>query len=852
MAKHLLHTVLVKVLGEFIELDEDNLNLAVWSGQIVLNNLKLKTDTILKNFNLNVFHGSIQRLEVTIPWATLLINPVKIVVSGILLDVGPLDIAKLGKLEALKRYMAEKLQKLKMVDQYLELSLNLKGGATGGENSTANNSSNPNSETYIQQWTTKIIDNVEIRVTDLHIRYEDSLSIPGRVFACGVTLHSFGISTCDGNWELSGSRKGNNSDSTPGRVNKLAYLKCLGIYWQVDASSLANMPQVEWERTMMLYIVREDTSSPYGSFGANDGGISAHIAQAVNSSRNAGVVDAKQYILAPYNNTLTVKLTQNKKPTESVPKFDVRAESSNLQIRLDSVQYTELFSVVDRLVSLGRMYKPKTYRPNERPWDRRSCIAWWKYGCKLAVRLRKYVKLVKLSLRLAAGREDPHQYLPPYAAAEARYLEERLPFEPLRMGRQRAMLELHEEMKKQMRLQEKQQQVEEEPARGGGWWGTWSDSRYGSPVKTKNAGAAVRSDEDISIESILAALNAPEGQQGKGKQAQTTDIVVAMFRFSLESSSTAIISNAQQPLIQVNSALTLSFAQTSAGMTFKCSLQDLLVLDRFTKNPPVPYIISVKSDLSYAQRSLQVLDDPTARARPTFSLMFERISGKSKVVIAALPIELCLNKECIQMVLHTFARPENKYATKERTPKASPRRPQPSALTTAAQQGIENLRNVSQRNDDIQIIFEASAPKIVIPESGEDSGYLLLDCGYLEVKGFLGSSGMSMNMSLYQATVGMPLTVRDMYKFGEKSLYLIKVKIYQNLFYSYDILFLILFIFSFLFVAFRHHHVRAECGSSGGRADGECGDQAGDPRRDRFFEAGALAYRDGPDKRHIR
>ena len=83
MAKRLLHTVLLKVLGEFIDLNEENLNLAVWSGQIVLTNLTLKTEHILKNFNLNVFHGSIQRLEVTIPWATLLVNPVKIAIDGI-------------------------------------------------------------------------------------------------------------------------------------------------------------------------------------------------------------------------------------------------------------------------------------------------------------------------------------------------------------------------------------------------------------------------------------------------------------------------------------------------------------------------------------------------------------------------------------------------------------------------------------------------------------------------------------------------------------------------------------------------------------------------------------------------
>lgn len=43
MAKRLLLDVLVKVLGEFIELNEDNLDLslAVWSGHIALKDLKV-------------------------------------------------------------------------------------------------------------------------------------------------------------------------------------------------------------------------------------------------------------------------------------------------------------------------------------------------------------------------------------------------------------------------------------------------------------------------------------------------------------------------------------------------------------------------------------------------------------------------------------------------------------------------------------------------------------------------------------------------------------------------------------------------------------------------------------------
>lgn len=38
---------------------------------------------------------------------------------------------------------------------------------------------------------------VAVQVTNLHVRYEDSVTRPGSTFACGVTLHSMGAFTVD-------------------------------------------------------------------------------------------------------------------------------------------------------------------------------------------------------------------------------------------------------------------------------------------------------------------------------------------------------------------------------------------------------------------------------------------------------------------------------------------------------------------------------------------------------------------------------------------------------------------------------------------------------------------------------
>lgn len=55
----------------------------------------------------------------------------------------------------------------------------------------------------------------------------------------------------------------------------------------------------------------------------------------------------------------------------------------------------------------------------------------------------------------------------------------------------------------------------------------------------------------------------------------------------------------------------------------------------------------------------------------------------------------------------------------------------------------------TEKDTSTEIFFEMHAPKIIIPqEMSSDGGYLLLDTGYLVVKGRMGGEGMSWDISL--------------------------------------------------------------------------------------------------------
>lgn len=54
---------------------------------------------------------------------------------------------------------------------------------------------------FVSQLTTKIIDNLQLSLENIHIRYEDTVSFPEHRFAAGVTLKELSAISTDDNWQ---------------------------------------------------------------------------------------------------------------------------------------------------------------------------------------------------------------------------------------------------------------------------------------------------------------------------------------------------------------------------------------------------------------------------------------------------------------------------------------------------------------------------------------------------------------------------------------------------------------------------------------------------------------------------
>jgi vacuolar protein sorting-associated protein 13A/C len=73
MFEGILEKVLGRVLGQFIEgFDSKDLNVSVWSGNIVIENVKIKPNVLTEmGFPLDIIVGTLGKLSVKVPWSSI-------------------------------------------------------------------------------------------------------------------------------------------------------------------------------------------------------------------------------------------------------------------------------------------------------------------------------------------------------------------------------------------------------------------------------------------------------------------------------------------------------------------------------------------------------------------------------------------------------------------------------------------------------------------------------------------------------------------------------------------------------------------------------------------------------------
>ena len=714
MLNGLVANLLNRFLGLYVRnFDPKQLEVGIWSGDVKLRNLELRREA-LDQFHLpiNVVHGHISTLVLKIPWTNLRGQPVRITIEDVFLLASPKEDEAYDAEEEEKRAHAVKMEKLDSAEL-------LKQRNTEG----MSQEEQQKQQSFTAALTTTIIDNVQIQVKNVHIRYEDAISDPGHPFAVGVTLQELSAVSTDEEWKPTWIQGSSNT------THKLATLGSLAVYWDTDSSLLGTgTDQKDADKDI-------DTD---------------HILQSLRElivKGDSPAVNEHQFILRPVSGRAGLEM--DKSGNHDRPKMKARLLFNELGFILDDHQYRDALMLVDLFHYFIRHQEYRKLQPSTSP--KQDPRAWLQFAGK-SVLDRIHDKNKRWSWAyFAERRDDRKQYIMLFKkkkreekltaeeTSELDRLEHKLTYEDLRFWRSLARNELRKEgaMKKP------------EPPKS-----TWMSYIWGSSTQKQDTAAddsqmteeqrkelyqAIDFDEkktlaeavDMPREAIKLQvdMNLKTGsftlkRDPHGKQQD-------MLRLLFDDFSTEFIQRTDSTLVDLSLGGMRLYDGSTDGNLYE---QMLTVKDA----PPVPASDRVQelgSDGEALKEEKPEDGENDEESDPFFSMSFEQNPlderADSALTVKLKAMEIVYNPNFVVQVTKFFKPPEKHMESI-------------GALMETAGSTVEGLRQQTragleyalQEHRTIDVQLDLQAPLIIVPDTvtTKSTICLILDAGHASVR----------------------------------------------------------------------------------------------------------------------
>ncbi|XP_050665458.1 intermembrane lipid transfer protein Vps13D-like [Leptidea sinapis] len=336
MLEGLVAWVLNNYLGKYVgNLNTDQLSVALLSGKVELENLPLRKDA-LRHLGLpvEIKAGFIGKVQLQVPVRQIRSAPWLIAIEKLYLVAAPFNLDEWDS--AVEASIAHE-RKVSVLDT-LEAQWRAEHEANDGGYYAASYSS---WLSYGTGFMANIVENLQLKINDVHIRYEDSLTCPGRTFACGLTADSLAAESCDANWQ-----RGFTPLADPCSF-KLLELANLALYWDPMPPNL-----------MMANCTL------------------AELAESMSGSRSA----QHEYVVRPVGASARLRRERCEQPLRdrSRPRLACHLTLDAVALRLTSSQYGEMCGCVRGLERIGRLRDVRALRPDV-PLNGHARL-WWQYA----------------------------------------------------------------------------------------------------------------------------------------------------------------------------------------------------------------------------------------------------------------------------------------------------------------------------------------------------------------------------------------------------------------------------------------------------------------------------------------
>ncbi|XP_040348798.1 intermembrane lipid transfer protein VPS13C isoform X2 [Herpailurus yagouaroundi] len=340
--------LLNRFLGDYVEnLNKSQLKLGIWGGNVALDNLQIKENALSElDVPFKVKAGQIDKLTLKIPWKNLYGEAVVATLEGLYLLVVP---------GASIKYDAEKEEKSLQDIKQKELSRIEEALQKAAEKDKPKEAKK---DTFLEKLATQVIKNVQVKITDIHIKYEDDVTDPKQPLSFGVTLGELSLLTANEHWTpciLNEAEK---------IIYKLIRLDSLSAYWNVNCSM---------------------------SYQGSKEQILDQLKSGILTSSN--IPANHQYIFQPISASAKLYMNPYAETELKTPKLDGNIEVQNIAVELTKPQYLSMIDLLESLDYMARNAPYRKYKPylplhtNGRQW--------WKYAIDsvLEVHIRRYTQM---------------------------------------------------------------------------------------------------------------------------------------------------------------------------------------------------------------------------------------------------------------------------------------------------------------------------------------------------------------------------------------------------------------------------------------------------------------------------
>uniref|UniRef100_A0A3B4ZDZ9 Chorein N-terminal domain-containing protein n=1 Tax=Stegastes partitus TaxID=144197 RepID=A0A3B4ZDZ9_9TELE len=721
--------LLNRFIGDYVEnLDKSQLKIGIWGGNVVLENLRVKENALVSSEMPFCVPG---KLTLKIPWKNLYSDAVVATLEGLYLLVVPGATIKYDAAKE-ERYLQElKQRELQRIEEALQLAAR-RASQTGdllfslesvvykdsspGASSSASPSASPSpsvsglltvsvvadkpqeekKDTFVEKLATQVIKNLQVKISSIHLRYEDDVSDPQRPLSMGVTLSELSLQTTDENWKsciLNEAAK---------IIYKLGRLECLCAYWNVNSPIFY---RGSWQDIV------------------------------VNQSDKFICKNAFLQVFKPIFASAKMCINPNAELELKTPKANLHLEVQNIAIEMTKPQYLTMVELLESIDCMVKNAPYRKFRPDV-PVSRNARL-WWLYGFNsiLEVHIRRLSHMWSWS-NIRQHRQNLRAYKTAYktkllnqskpgqdAERHIQDLEKVLDVFNITLARQQAQMEV---IRSGQKTVGKKALVGQKPSGGGGFFSSW----FGRKTKKEEQEVEERLDQLMTAEEKEKLYTAIGYSGSSHNLALPRQYVAVVVTFQLLRTSVTVREQPDVPEIlkiqMIDLSTKISQRPGAQAIRVEAALQHWYVTG-LQQQGAVPSLVASVGDSSSSLLSV------------VFELNPEESAGDQLLRVHSQPVEIIYDALTVNSMVDFFK--TGKGVDLEVLTSATL-----SKLEEIKEKTATGLSHIIETRKVLDLRIDLKPSYLLIPKSGfysNTSDLIIVDFGSFQVRSVSSSSSFS-------------------------------------------------------------------------------------------------------------